>query len=563
MLEKLIIKNVALIESVEIDFKNGLNVLSGETGAGKSVILESLNFALGAKADRSLIRSGASECFVSAIFSVDNNAAIKQEYEENGFDYDELLIISRKFSVDGKSTVRLNGEIVSTSLLKKFTSLLVDVHGQSEHFSLLKASNQLKLLDLFGGNEIKTVKAKVSSLFSEYKKNINELEKLGGDEGQRLLRLDILNYQIKEIQDADLKSGEEPELLAIRQNLLYAERISNALTAVKEALNGENGTNDILSALIKNTAQISGLGEEYSKLNQRINDVYAECSDISDTASELLDNMDSSSYNLEEVEERLDVIKSLKRKYGAKTEEINEFLEKAIAERERLLNWGEIAAELIKNKEKLEKELYENYVLLRSVRKKYAEDFSSKVKNELLSLGMPNAEFVIDFGNDIAFEQCKFDSQNGIDTPEFFFSANLGEPVKPLSQIISGGEMSRFMLAIKAQTAVYNDIGTFIFDEIDAGISGRTAGVVAEKFIAISKKVQVIAITHLPQISAAADNNLLIEKEETAEKTVTTVVRLDEAGKLSEIIRLVGGDEMSDSAIKHAKEMIEKAKAFK
>ena len=563
MLEKLVIKNIALIESAEINFKSGLNVLSGETGAGKSVILESLNFVLGAKADKTLIRSGSNECFVRAEFDVCDNDNVTKLLDEFDIDNDDVLTISRKFNLDGKSSIKVNGVTVTAAMLKRLTALLVDVHGQSEHFHLLKATNQLNLIDRFGGEKIDKVKVELSQDYAKYRQIQNQLNELGGDESQRLIRLDVLNYQINEIEKSDLKENEENELIDIKNKLSHLEKIVTALNAVKSAITDEGGVSDVLSSANKILSSITGLGEVYSNLYERLYAVYSELDDISDCAGSLLDDFDFSEYNPDEIEDRLEQIKSLKKKYGGDIESVFSYLESAKEEKEKLENFNETTELLQKEKESLQKVLYNNYIVLSNLRRECSKIFAKNVLDELKELGMSKARFEVDFADTLTIDQCKFDSANGIDQLEFKFSANLGEPLKPLSLVISGGEMSRFMLSIKAQTAKYNDISTFIFDEIDAGISGVIAKVVAEKFARISKSVQIIAITHLPQISSMADNNLLIEKIETGDKTVTTVKNLNENEKVAEITRLIGGSVDSQSAVVHAKELIEKAKEFK
>lgn len=562
MLSRLNIKNIALISNAEIDFKSGLNVLSGETGSGKSVILESINFVLGAKADKSLIRSGETECFVEAEFDLKNCSQIKQVFDETGIEFDETLIINRKFTIDGKSTIRINGETANVSMLKKFTSLLVDVHGQSEHFSLLNKTNQLKLIDKFGGENIDSIKNKIQDVYFEHKNIVNQLNKLGGDEATRLLRLDILNYQIKEITEADIKENEFEELTEIRKKLQFTEKIANALNFIKDSFNTEGGALDIIREQVKNSANISDISSDFASINDRLNNVFSECQDIESTVSNLLDSQEESNYSLDYVEDRLDKIKTIYKKYCNDCN-LDEFLLKAKEEKNNIENFNEIANDLLIKKEKIEKDLYNLYNELSVIRRKFAKEFSSNVLNELTSLGMPNANFSVNFNNIPDLPQCKFDSPNGFDDLDFYFSANLGEPVKSLSEIISGGEMSRFMLAIKAQNSVYNDISTYIFDEIDAGISGIIANVVAEKFIKISTNVQVIAISHLPQISAIADNNLLIYKEEENSKTYTRIKQLSKDDKIKEILRLIGGDINSESALNHAKDLIEKSDQYK
>ena len=563
MLTKLSIKNIALIDSAEIQFKEGLNVLSGETGAGKSVIIDSLNFVLGAKADKSLIRSGQSECVVKAQFNIEKSAEFIDVFNELDIEYDDTIIITRKFDIDGKGSVKINGESVSISMLKKLSSILLDVHGQSEHFYLLKQANQIKLIDRFGGEKLDEIKQKIAKNFADYKNILSSLNQLGGDQSQRLVRLDILNYQINEIENCDLKEDEEDKLIDIKNKLNFQEKIINALNYLKESIKDEMGVSDILTNSIKSINPICDISKEYSELLDRLNSVYSEIDDIGDTASDLLNNLDFCEYNIDQIESRLDLIKSIKKKYGQSYLEIQEFLSKAKIERDNLENFNERAEKLLKDKYNLQTILYNDYLILSNIRKDVSKVFAKNVLSELRELGMQNASFNIEFNDLIAFDDCKFDSANGIDNLEFKFSANLGEPLKSLSTVISGGEMSRFMLAIKAQTAKYNNINTFIFDEIDSGISGVVAKVVGEKFAKIAKDVQIIAISHLPQISVMADNNLLIKKSEIDNKTVTTVTSLSYDEKIIEIVRLIGGDMNSDSAKIHAQNMILTANEYK
>ncbi len=563
MLQKLLIKNIALIDCAEINFSEGLNVLSGETGAGKSVIIESLNFVLGAKADKTLIRSGEQDCLVSAEFFVKNNSTIKNVCDEFDIEFDDILIIKRKFSVDGKSLIKINGETVTVAMLKKFTSLLVDVHGQSEHYNLLKQSNQLSIVDSFSNSSIEKIKTNLHVLFSEYKNVISNIKSLGGDESSRLIRLDVLNYQINEIKNADIKENEEEELKQLKLKLLNQEKILNTLTSVKLALSDDGGSCDVLSGLVRIMSNINNFSDYYAKISDRIDSVSSELDDIASQINSLIDDLDIAEVNLDELEDRLDLIKTINRKYGGDYQSVIRFLEESEAEKDKLENFNELAQNLIINKEKLQKEIYENYISLSKIRRENALKFSTSVLNELKELNMLNAKFEIRFNSMQKFDECKFESENGFDNVEFMFSANLGEPLKPLSMVISGGEMSRFMLSIKAQTAKYDNVSTFIFDEIDTGISGVVAKVVAKKFAKISKNVQLIAISHLPQISAMADNNLFIEKTESDGKTLTNVRLLNEAEKINEIARLIGGDANSNTGKTHAIELIKDAQQYK
>ena len=563
MLQKLKIKNIALIDNVEIDFSKGLNVLSGETGAGKSVIIESLNFVLGAKADRTLIRAGQEECVVSAEFFVAEKSGIADVFNELDMPCDDYLIITRKFNIDGRSSIKINGETATVSMIKKFTSALVDVHGQSEHFELMSLTNQLKLLDKIGGESLKHAKNDVFTAYNRLKDITSQIDVLGGDEHHRAIRLDVLNYQINEITTFDLKENEEEQLTELRQKFLNQEKITNGLNCLKSAFSDEGGVEDIFSNVMRAFMPISTVSEEYVKMYEKLNDVYAEIEDLSATAQDYIDGMDLSDIDPDYVESRLDGLKKLKKKYGNDFSEIQQFLLNCEEEKEKLENFNETYAKLIIEQENAKKVLYDKYVTLSNIRKTVAKDFEQRIIQELQVLGMKSASFEIEFENSPEFDECRFDSGNGFDKITYMFSANLGQPKKLMSEVISGGEMSRFMLAIKAQSAKYNDVSTFIFDEIDAGISGNVARVVAEKFVDLSKDVQVIAITHLPQISSMADTNLLIVKEEFGDVATTTVKTLSEEDKVFEIVRLSGGEIDNKKSIEHAKEIIKLSKQYK
>ena len=563
MLAKLTVKNFALIENAEIIFTDGMNVLSGETGAGKSVIIESINFVLGGKPDRAFIRHGTEECSVTAEFDVSDNPSIGDIFDELDFDKEDVLIISRKFSVTGKSSVRINGNSATIGMLKKFTSHLIDVHGQSEHFELLSTSNQLKLLDKYGGEEIAAIKNELKGNYNAFRNVNDELEELGGNEDHRLIRLDVLDFQIKEIEDCAVKEGEEENLLAIRERIIQKERLLTALSAVKSAISDDGGVSDILGNAVRSVQSVSRFGQEYEDLYSRLSAVYSETEDILETAGEIEESLSEEGLDPDALEERLEKIKKIKKKYGGSFEEINVFLENAKSEKEKLENFNETAEKLLLESEKLKDVLYKNYASLDNVRRKYAKQLENNVLAELAELKMDKSKFAIVFSALPDKSDCKFDSANGANEVEFFFSANLGEPLKPLSSVISGGEMSRFMLSVKAQSAKYNDISTFIFDEIDAGISGAVAKVVARKLCRISKEVQVIAISHLPQITSFADNNLLIYKHEKDGLTYTSVKKLSDVEKTAEIVRLVGGTTDNASATALAESLICEAEEYK
>ena len=562
MLSKLTIKNVALIDSAEIEFCAGLNVLSGETGAGKSVILDSVNFVLGAKADKTMIRYGETECMVKAEFSVPEDSKAVHALREMDIDTDGDIIISRKFSESGKNSIKLNGNTVTVSMLRKVTDSLVDVHGQSEHFFLLKESNQLRTLDGVAGGELILEKEKLSGLLSELRQIDRQINLLGGDVKERGRRLDILKFQIDEIEAVDLKEGEEEELLAKRNKINNLEKIISAVREAMEALSGENGALDCIRSAKRAMSGITRLDEEYSSAYERLEGIALDADDIAETLSEMGDELYFDEDEARETETRLDAITALKRKYGANKREIDAYLKKSREEYELLSDCEGQYAILTEKSERVRKQIYEVCRKITSLRKKSGEAFCRRVTEELKTLNIRNAKFEIQF-DDYTPEDAASAGANGLDRICFLFSANAGEPLKPLGKIISGGEMSRFMLAIKTQLSDVNEISTYIFDEIDAGISGKTAKVVGEKFAKIAKNMQIIAVSHLAQIAAMSDREFLIEKREEDGKTHTQVRALDEKEKTQEIVRLLGGEEGEEFAVKHAEELLKQAREYK
>ncbi len=537
MIKTVRIYNVALIKFAEIEFFGGFNVLSGETGAGKTVIINAVNFALGAKADKTLIRHGETYCQTEVVFDVNDNAQVKALLEEYGVEFDEELIIRRKLTVEGRSDIKINGVTVTLSMLKKLTLLLCDIYGQSEHYSLLSQSNQLKVLDGFVGVPLLNLKNQAQPLIDEIKRCKQILEVNGGDERSRLVKMDVLSYQINEIEKAELYDGEEEELLEKKKLFQNAQKIGEGLSIVNQSINGDGGVSDILSTALSKLQQISDFSPEYNALYERLYSVKVEADDVSSTAENLLNEIDINESEKALVEDRLDVIKSLKRKYGNTYSDIMEFCSKCQAEYENLRNFEELSKaceETISNSFNKLNDLYSEMFTLR---KNYATKFSESVELQLATLGMKGAKFEI-----LVSKNDKTLSLEGDSEVEFLFSANRGEPLKNMTKIISGGEMSRFMLALKI---VAGDVGgTYIFDEIDAGISGDVAKTVAKKFVELSKKSQIITISHLPQILSFADSNYLISKSEVDGKTETSVTKLEFDGKVNEIIRLTGGADL-------------------
>ena len=560
MLRKLTIQNVALIEQAELEFSEGLNVLSGETGAGKSVILDSIDFVLGAKADKSLIRFGKSECSVRAEFENVGKEVI-QALDEIGVDSDDTLIISRKFTSEGKNSLKLNGCTVTAAMLRRVSAHLVDVHGQSDHFYLLNEGNQLKLLDSIAGESVINEKAVLADLLNRRKRAREEMDLIGGDEKERSRRADILKYQIDEIERAKLKEGEEEQLVEFRTRSLNAERIAEGLSSARGALTSDGGCVDAIHSARRALMGLARYGEKYAELAARLESSLAEICDVSSVVEEYRDELEIDSRELERVEARLDEYKSIKKKYGATLEEINAFYEKASAEYTMLSESEERLARLNDEIEKVNREIYESCVRLSMLRKSAAEGFTRRVSEELKTLNIVSARFETQF-DEFAPEDAGKAGAGGLDKMRFLFSANAGEPPKELGKIISGGEMSRFMLAIKAQLSAIGNIGTYLFDEIDAGIGGKTARVMGEKFLKIARNIQIIAVTHSAQIAALAHRQFLIEKREEGNATRTYLREVKKGERVKEIARLIGGNE-SELSIKHAEEMLESAASYK
>ena len=558
MLYRLQIKNIALIDSADIIFDGRLNVLSGETGSGKSVILDSINFALGSKADKSMIRFGEDEASVRAEFEVSPSSAAAQAVEDLDIECDGHIIITRRYNTDGRGGIKINGNTVTASMLRGVTSRLVDVHGQSEHFFLLSEANQLKVLDGLCGKAAIDIKCALSSEIANKKAILSDIAALGGDEQERARELDLLDYQINEISAASVRVGEYDELLTRRNLINNTERILSSLGGAAQALNSDGGVVDLISAAARQISSISDLSDDYGDICTRLDELCAEAQDIAESMGDLSDEVTFDEMEARQTEERIELLRGLMKKYGPDEQAVIDFLDRATARRDSLLNSADRLEKLNAALEESDKRIFSLCVALSKERQKTAAEFEGRVVEQLKSLNIPDARFVVEFEK---FDRSTADlnSANGSDSVKFMFSANKGEPLKPLNKVISGGEMSRFMLAIKTQLKDINGISTYIFDEIDAGISGMTARTVAQKFIDISASTQIIAVSHLPQVCAASHAQFLIYKTEEGGKTVTRVRRLSDEQKLDEIIRLTGSVS-SDAAREHARQLISQFK---
>ena len=551
MLSQLSIENIALISKLELELKRGLNILSGETGAGKSIIIDSLNFVLGERADKSLIRYGTDYAVVQAVFEDYMTPAISWYFDDFGLDVDDVLIIRRKMSVDGKNECRINGRMVNLAILRGLTALLVDIHGQHEHQSLLNPNNHLGLLDSIGGEKVVSLRSEVAEAYDKYVAVLNELSDFG-DKDERERRLDILAFQIGDISEADVKEGEEEELLSARKRIRNMEKILTALETAKSTLEGYDGTSipASLKSASANLNSIVDFDEELPAIQERLLSCKIEIEDICDTLGEKIEQIGFDARSADKIEERLEIVRAILRKYGGNYDAVQKFYQEANDEFDMLSNADETVA-------KLEKELRiasENLVLkaekLTKLRRETAKSFEKSILKELGDLGMSGSTFEVSIQST---DNIRHIGRDGADTVEFLISPNVGEPLKPLAKIISGGEMSRFMLALKNIVAKIDGIGTMVFDEIDTGISGNISAVVSEKMCNISRGRQVIAVTHMPSLAAMADNHYLIEKSTENGKTLTHITLLED--DTDELARLIGGDSYSAYAIPHAKEM--------
>lgn len=559
MLERLIIRNIALIEQLDFELAPGLNVLTGETGAGKSIIVDSVNLVLGERASRELISTGSTKARVEAFFNINGQAAVKKQLDALGIEYDEdTLVVMREITAAGKSTCRLNGEIVPLATLKAVTDTLVDVHGQHEHQSLLSQKKHIGMLDNYAGAAAAALKEKTESLCRQHSAVVHKLNSGFLSEAERERRIDILTYQINEIDAAALNAGEESAIHEELNVLSNAEKINSALENSGEGISGDGGALEKLGSAVNALGRIADISSKYAELYELLNNTYYELEDGAYQLRELRLSYEYSPERLDELETRLDLINSLKRKYGGTIEDILKYRSTAAEELEQLTGSQELREKLAAERNKIAAEYNKVAAELTEIRKSAAEELCVKITEQLHELGMAKAVFGVVF----LPEDGKIHS-NGNDDIEFMLSANSGEPLKPLSKVASGGELSRVMLAIKAVCAGADGTPTLVFDEVDTGISGRTAVTVGERLYSAARSKQVLSITHLPQIAAFADCHLFVEKHFENERTKTSLRKLSNSERSAELARIMGASASDESAVKYADELIESANKFK
>lgn len=548
MLLELQVKNLALIEQARVEFGEGLNILTGETGAGKSIIIGSVNMALGGKASRDSIRQGADSAYIELLFSVDTEEqrealkSLELEPSEDG-----LLIVSRRI-YPTRSVAKVNDETVTAAKLKQVTSLLIDIHGQHEHQSLLHIHKHLEILDAYARGKTAPWKEKIGQAYKTYRGLKERLASMEGGKEERAREADFCRFEIESIENAALREGEEEELTARYRKLSHARKIVEGLSEAYEALDGEG-----IERAVRAVDQVSGYDEALQPIREQIYDVESLVNDLSRSIKEYMDDCTFEEAEFKEIEERLDVIHGLQAKYGGTVSQVLAALDEKRARLEELEHFDEIREGLQKELEAATDRLEKACACLSEIRKRAGQELARRMKTSLIDLNFLDVEFVMEF------RRLEHYTANGYDEAEFLISTNPGQPVKPLKAVASGGELSRIMLALKTVLADTDEIPTLIFDEVDTGISGRTAQMVSEKLKEISKSHQVICITHLPQIASMADCHFEIAKSVQKGTTVTGIRRLDEEESIDELARLLGGAKITDAVRQNAREMKELA----
>jgi len=547
MLSLLHIENIAVIEQADISFDKGFNILTGETGAGKSIVIDAISAILGERAYRDMIRTGANKASVRGVFT---DVPEFSWFEENGVAYDPETVVQREIYLDGKNVCRVNGALVSVTILRKLGIQLINIHGQHDSASLFDEANHLVYLDAFADDA--ELIAAYGQKYSAVVQLQNQIRKMTMDEGEKLRRMETLRFQIEDISKADLQPGEDEELESRRKLLQNAEKLSDGVNAAVVSLYGGEDTDGAASLLAdaeRELARLSRFTDAFSALHERVSDLMYQVQDVAEEIRDARDDLSYSAGELDAIEARLDVIHKLRRKYGATCKEILEYLEQAKEELDRIAFADDHLEKLKVKLDRAEKEAWSAAYELRKCRQEAAKRLSERILDELAQLDMPRVQF-----------ECVFTEQelsaDGADAVAFYMSANAGEALKPMSKVASGGELARIMLAMKNVLAEKDQVSTLIFDEVDTGVSGRAAQKVAVKLRSVARHKQVLCVTHLPQLAALADTHLLIAKEERAGRTYTTVTPLDFEGRKQEVARIIGGANITEITLQSAEEML-------
>jgi len=562
MIENLNIENVALIKSGSVDFVSGLNIISGETGAGKSMVIDSVKFMLGGRAGKDFIRLGEERAVVSGLFAVQNDELKKKIAEHSiSLEEDNCLLIERSITEGGKSTIKVNGKLVSLAILKDLAMFLVDIHGQHDHQSLLNPAKHLEILDAFCPPELGERKRALAEFLREYKELSKSAAQITAKSGQSGERLEALAQDIDEIEKASLETGEEDRLNGRLKTLRLSEQLKEnagrAIGLIMGAGDGEGSIASAMSQALRLVSEIVSIDKDAAELHEQLESLSIGLGEFGRDLSAYNDNIDRGGQELRDVEARLELIYMLKKKFGRTVEDVLAYLEKAQQDYEIYMDAGDMLKKINARRKELNKEITETCGKLHAIRCEQAGIIEGQIEKILKELEMKDAKFKI------LVESKKEFGVNGNDNVAFLISPNLGEPLKELTKIASGGEMSRIMLALKSVVSKADSVETFIFDEIDTGVSGRTAQKVAEKLHVIACGQQIICITHLPQIAAMADNHILIEKTSKDGRTETNIKNLDAQGEIDEIARLLGGVKVTDAVRLNAAEIKELARGYK
>lgn len=558
MLLNLHVKNLALIEESEVTFGSGLNILSGETGAGKSIIIGSVNLALGGKVSKSMLRENAEFALVELIFSVEHKVQEAALRELEVYPEDGEIIMSRKIYASGRSVCRINSETVSQALMRKVASLLIDIHGQHEHESLLAKRNHMKYLDAYAKRELEAPKAELTKEYEHYTEIRKKLEEASLDAEQQAREISFLQYEIEEIENADLRIGEDEELEEDYRRMSHGRKIMESAAECQELCSeGSDNAADQIGRAVRALHAVSQFDESFAAFSEQLEEIESLFSDFNRDLAGYVSELDFSEETFQSVEERLNLINHLKAKYGKKIERILQEKQTKEEKLDQLQHYEEYRSELEGTLKNSEAALQHCCETVTDIRKKYAKELSDQTRQALLDLNFLDVQFEMEFG------RLDHYTANGWDETRFMISTNPGEPLKPLDAVASGGELSRIMLALKTVLAENDEIETLIFDEIDSGISGRTAQMVAEKIKLTGKNHQIICITHLPQIAAMADHHFLIEKTSSADVTISNIRSLDREESIQELARMLGGVKITDAVLTNAKEMKEMADAVR
>ncbi len=556
MLISLSVKNLALIDAEEVEFGDGLNILSGETGAGKSILIGSVNLALGERADKEMIRTGADYALIELLFQEDS-PQVKKRMEELDLPWEDgSVMISRKIQ-PSRSVFRINGEVVTSKQVKLLAEQLLDIHGQHEHQSLLKKKKHQEILDEYAGEKLSSILPSLKEGWQKLTGIKKELEEAGMDEAERMRELSLAEFEVQEIEEAHILPGEDEELEKNYRKMTHGRRIVESISAACRLTGGEGGEGaaDLVGRALREMTNVSDLDEELSGITAQLDEIDQLLHDFNRDLADYQERMDFEEADLVKTEERLNVLNHLKIKYGKTLEDVLAYQEKREMERQKLSDFDAYQEELKKQLQKAKEEMDKLCKKASKVRAQAAKALEKKLKQALIDLNFAHVDFQVKVLSGDAWQ-----GAGGWDDVEFLISTNQGEEVRPLSMVASGGELSRIMLGLKTVLADKDGVGTLIFDEIDAGISGRTAWKVSEKLGVLSKRRQVICITHLPQIAAMADHHFYIEKKVTGGVTKTSISPLDKKERVSEIARMLGGEEISRAALQNAEELMEMAK---